>query len=68
MADVDQDQDQDQHVELAAALDQPVEETTGNMVAMETVSVVAMVEDGATILDMATILQSTFHHRMDLLE
>ena len=60
---VDVDQDQDQHVELAAASDQHVEETTGNMVAMETVSAVAMVEDGATIQDMATILQSTSHHR-----
>jgi len=65
---VDVDKDQDQHVELAAASDQPVEETTGNMVAMETVSVVAMVEDGATIQDMDTILQSISHHRMDLLE
>merc|ERR1712102_24197 len=59
--------DQDKDVELAAASDQPVEETTGNMVAMETVSVVAMVEDGDIILDMDTIHQSTFHHRMDLL-
>ena len=59
MADVDQDP----HVELAAVSDQPVEETTGSMVATETVSVVAMVEDGDTIQDMATILQSTFHHR-----
>ena len=56
--------DQDKDVELAAASDQPVEETTGNMVAMETVSVVAMVEDGDIILDMDTIHQSTFHHRL----
>jgi len=59
----------DLYVERVAVSDQRVEETIGNMATMETVLGVEMVEETWDITqDMGTILQSTIHHRMDLLE
>ena len=59
----------DLYVERVAVSNQHVEETIGNMATMETVLAVAMVEETWDITqDMGTILQSTIHHRLVVIE
>ena len=59
----------DLYVEHAAVSNQHVEETIGNMATMETVLAVEMVEETWDIIqDTGTILQSTIHHRLVVIE